>query len=274
MEKNRADELEYIASEVRKDIVRMVGVARSGPLETPFVISSLLVYLYWEELLVVADNPGRSDRDRFMLGMSCGIPALYSVLARRGYFEREDLWHYRRLGAMLQSIPDYKRTPGIDAPLAENGNELAVASALNESLKKDGFDSRVFCLLDEEIFYDPDFIMEAKRAADEKLDHLVLLIAMPLIPQSGHCREFYEHQNSLSEIGWTISVTDGNCFYDMEKIFRDMDINNGSPKAVFVNMKDGTEMPLVRSRISGKSMTLSLDDIDQALEELEGKTNE
>lgn len=274
MEKNRADELESIASEVRKDIVRMVGVARSGPLEVPFAISNLLVYLYWEELLVVADSPSRVDRDRFMLGINDGTPALYAVLARRGYFEREDLWHYRRLGAMLQALPDFKRIPGIDAPFSENCNELAVASAVSECLRTEGIGARVFCLLDEEIFSYPDFILEVKRAAEEKLDHLVILVVMQLGNPALSADRFSKHESVLTELGWPVCRVDGSSFYDMERAFGRLDINNERPNAIFVNTKNGTKLSFVESHVSMKSRTLSLDDMDQVLEELEGKINE
>ena len=116
MDNKRIEELKSIAAEVRKDVLRMVGLARSGPFETSISAAGLLVYLYWEELLLIPSEPSRRDRDRFITDIPAAIPALYAVLARRGFFEREHLWHYRRLGAMLQALPDFKRTPGIDAP--------------------------------------------------------------------------------------------------------------------------------------------------------------
>ena len=69
MDERRIEELKYISSEVRKDILRMVGMARSGPYETPLATASLLVYLYWEELVLIPAEPRRDDRDRFVLGM-------------------------------------------------------------------------------------------------------------------------------------------------------------------------------------------------------------
>ena len=101
MDDKRIEELKSIAAEVRKDILRMVGLARSGPFETSISAADLLVYLYWEELLLVPAEPRREDRDRFVTDIPAAVPALYAVLARRGFFEREHLWHYRRLGAML-----------------------------------------------------------------------------------------------------------------------------------------------------------------------------
>ncbi len=274
MEKNRAEELEAIASEIRKDVVRMVGVAHSGPLDVPFLISDLMVYLYWEELLIVVDDPVRYDRDRFLLGMGDGAPALYAVLSRRGYFEREDLWHYRRLGAMLQALPDFKRTPGIDAPCVTNGTELAVASALNESLRTDRVEARVFCLLDEEIFYDPDFLLEAERVADKKLDHLVMLVVRHNKSRIFSADNECEHESILRELGWSVYTVDGHSFYDMERVFVSLNIYDERPKVIFVSTKNGMRFSFSESETSKKTRPLSLDDMDQALEELEGKTIE
>ena len=175
MENTRINELEKIAAEVRKDIVRMVGLARSGLIELPLLISDVLVYLYWEEMLLLAGSPSRKDRDRFVFGAEDGVPALYAILARRGYYEREQLWHYMRLGAMLQALPDFRRIPGIDAPLVTSGTELAIASGLACSLRKEGLGSRVFCFLEEKDCLGKDFMLEAEMCAGYGLDNITLI---------------------------------------------------------------------------------------------------
>ncbi len=86
------------------------------PLSFLFLYPMSLCTYIGEEMLLLAHTPKRNDRDRFILGTEDGVPALYSILARRGYYGREELWNYRRLGAMLQALPDFRRTPGIDAP--------------------------------------------------------------------------------------------------------------------------------------------------------------
>lgn len=261
MEKSRKEELLSLSSEIKKDIVRMVGVAHSGPLEMPLAISELLVYLYWEELLVVADDPSREDRDRVLIGIADGVPALYAALARRGYFEREELWHYRRLGAMLQALPDFRRVPGVDAPCITASSELHVAAALAESLKESTMEARVFCLLDAHTSGTPDFILEVKRAAEKKLGSLIVLFIL-----SGQ-----ENAAALfTEYGWSVFSADGHSFEELEEVFARMPHNDGLPKAVLVDIKNGRGISFVEAEQSKPVGPLSVEDMDQALEELEG----
>lgn len=128
-------DLAELASAVRRDIVRMIGVARSGHLASSLSIVDILVWLYWEVLSLRPEEPAWEDRDRFVLGKGHGCPALYSVLANRNFFPREELWSYRRLGAMLQGFPEVRRTPGVDAPGGSLGQGLGLANGISLALR-------------------------------------------------------------------------------------------------------------------------------------------
>lgn len=273
MEITRINELERIASEVRKDIVRMVGVARSGPFEFSLLISDVLVYLYWEEMLLLAQNPKREDRDRFILGTEEGVPVLYSVLSRRGFFGREELWHYRRLGAMLQALPDCRRTPGVEAPCVTSGTELSVAAPLAQSLAMDGLNSRVFCMLEESDCRSEDFFLEAKRCAEKNIKNIVVIIAyrerMRFDPQDPHL----ESRERLFGYGWKIFEMDGNDFASMEEVFEAQGANISKPIAIFTSIRNGRGFSFAENEKTRAKKGLSVEAMDRALEELEGKSN-
>jgi len=273
MDKNRKEELMAVASEVRKDIVRMVGVARSGPLDIPLSLAEVLVFLYWEEMLIVAEDPRRDDRDRFLLGMKDAVPALYAVLAKRGYFKRDELWHYRRLGAILQALPDPRRVPGIDAPCITVGPELAVASALADSLAKDKLEPRVFCLSGCDVFQLRDFHLEAKRVAKTGLDNLFLLISLSAKGKAMRGGDMDEHKKTMCEYGWAVLSVDGGDFDDMERVFSPCGPLQSRPKVIFIDNKNGSGISFVDAKPSRHARSMSMDDMDQALEELEGNAN-
>ncbi len=273
METTRINELLGTASEVRKDIVRMVGLARSGPVELPLMLSDLLVYLYWEEMLLLAENPNRDDRDRLILGSEEGVPALYSVLARRGFYEREELWHYMRLGAMLQALPDFRRTPGVDAPLVTSGNELSVASGLADSIRKKGFASRVFCLLEAKECMGTDFLMEAARCAESSLSNITLIAFYKERPGAGSPAYPVECRETLKHYGWNVFETDGNDFSSMEKTFADVETTGIRPSAVFAEVKNGRGLSFAQTDLTKSKRRMSIELMDRALEELEGKSN-
>ena len=264
MDERRIEELNYISSEVRKDILRMVGMARSGPYEAPLATSSLLVYLYWEELVLIPAEPRRDDRDRFVLGMPEAVPALYAALARRGFFEREHLWHYRRLGAMLQAHPDYRRIPGMDAPCFTVQPSLAAAASLAGELARRSFKPRVAFLVSEAAFRSDEFIDEAARAAKEPLPNLFMIIVSKDGCESG--------VSACS--GWDVRGAAADDFSSLESASNSFDFSSGAPKALFVAARDGAGISRFGSELEEAGHSLSLGELDQALEELEVRSNE
>ena len=273
MEITRINELEQIASEVRKDIVRMVGVARSGPLEFPLLISDVLVYLYWEEMLLLAHTPKRNDRDRFILGTEDGVPALYSILARRGYYGREELWNYRRLVAMLQALPDFRRTPGIDAPCVTSGTELAIAAPLAQSLGMDGLHTRVFCLLEDKDCGCEDFFLEAARCTKENIKNIIVIAVYKQTAGSQSNDQQLKCRDRLSAYGRKVLEMDGSDFASMEEVFGRLNNDGAEPAIIFTSIKNGKGLSFAESDHVRTKKGMSIEAMDRALEELEGKSN-
>ena len=267
MTEERLEELKSLASEIKKDVVRMAGVAHSVPLDVSISLAAFFAYLYWEVMNVFPDAPRSRDRDRFVLGVEAAAPLLYAALARRGFFEREELWHYRRLGAMLQALPDFRRIPGIDAPCVTTGAALSLALAVKYEIGRTNSGARVFCLAGGNLLDDDDFAWEAKRAAALKLDGLVLVV----------CAEaslFEKHSDELNIMAesWQVASAAGCYLSDIERAFSSMDFADGRPKLLLLRI-GGEQLPsIVAGEKHKKSM--NAEDMDQALEELEGRTHE
>ena len=102
------------AKQIRRDIVSMVGAAKSGHPGGSLSAAEILTYLYFEEMNVNPAEPKWEDRDRFVLSKGHAAPVLYAALARRGFFPAEDLMSLRKIGSHLQGHPDMKKVPGVD----------------------------------------------------------------------------------------------------------------------------------------------------------------
>lgn len=100
-------ELQKVANEVRKDIVTAVHAAKAGHPGGSLSAADVFTYLYFEEMNIDPKEPKKADRDRFVLSKGHTAPGLYSVLAERGYFPKEDLKTLRHLGSYLQGHPDH-----------------------------------------------------------------------------------------------------------------------------------------------------------------------
>lgn len=274
MEKEIENKLTSIVAEVRKDIIRMVGIAGSGPLELSLSIADILVYLYWEELVVLPNAHGRNDRDRLFMGIEKAVPALYSVLANRGYFDREELWHYRRLGAMLQALPDPNRTAGIDSTCLCSASELSLASPVAQVLLSIPQRPRVFCFCDDKDFSN-SFFDEVSRTGKARLANLVLLIINAKNREGFIDNEMTsKHQNKFLNLGWTVDCVNGNSFVNLERVFSLLDYKNNKPKVIFVEIDPNNDYTFIESLKSSKPRIKRLQDIALALEELEENKNE
>ena len=116
------------ANEVRKDIVTAVHSAKAGHPGGSLSAADIFTYLYFEEMNIDPQDPKKADRDRFVLSKGHTAPGLYSVLAERGYFPKEDLKTLRHTGSYLQGHPDMKHIPGVDMSSGSLGQGISAAS--------------------------------------------------------------------------------------------------------------------------------------------------
>lgn len=107
-------ELQEIAKRVRVGIIEGVYNAKSGHPGGSLSIADVLTVLYFNQMNVDEKNPKATSRDRLVLSKGHVAPALYSVLAEKGYFDKEELKNLRKLGSILQGHPDMKNIPGVD----------------------------------------------------------------------------------------------------------------------------------------------------------------
>ena len=141
------EELKKVANEVRKGIVTGVHAAKSGHPGGSLSVTDLLTYLYFKEMNIDPAQPKMETRDRFVLSKGHTAPALYAVMAQRGYFPEEELKSLRKVGSRLQGHPSMKLLPGIDMSTGSLGQGIsaAVGMALGSKYGHKGF--RVYTVL-------------------------------------------------------------------------------------------------------------------------------
>ena len=120
-------ELEKIANNIRKETISMIHNAKSGHPGGALSATDIFTYLYFNEMNVDPKDEKNSDRDRFVLSKGHTVPALYAVLAEKGYFSKDILMTYRKMGTILQGHPDIKKTPGLDMSTGSLGQGISAA---------------------------------------------------------------------------------------------------------------------------------------------------
>ena len=121
LELKEKQELQLKAREIRKDIVEMIGVGKAGHLGGSCSLADIITVLYFRKMKHDPSNPGKEDRDRFILSKGHAAIVQYAALMECGYFDKESHIHtLKKLGSNLQGHPDMRKLPGskpIPAPL-------------------------------------------------------------------------------------------------------------------------------------------------------------
>ena len=113
--------------QLRRDIINMTADAASGHPGGSLSIVEMLACLYYNTMNIDPANPRWEDRDRFVLSKGHSAPALYAVLADKGFFPKEELKNFRQLHSILQGHPDAKKCPGVDASTGSLGQGISIA---------------------------------------------------------------------------------------------------------------------------------------------------
>jgi transketolase len=140
--------LASIANEMRIWIIDMLEEAKSGHPGGSLSAIDLVTALWFSEMRGIADPQAlAADRDRFVLSKGHAVPALYAVLAKKGFIPQAELKTLRKTGSRLQGHPDRVRMPIVEASTGSLGQGLSVAQGIALGLRMDAKKSRVFCMM-------------------------------------------------------------------------------------------------------------------------------
>lgn len=169
-------ELQKMAVEVRKGILTGVHSAKSGHPGGSLSAADLFTYLYFEEMNIDPKNPKMENRDRFVLSKGHVAPGLYSTLANRGFFPKDELESLRHTGSILQGHPDMKHIPGVDMSSGSLGQGLSAAVGMALAGKMDHKDYRVYALCGDGELEEGQIWEAAMFAGHRKLNNLVVIV--------------------------------------------------------------------------------------------------
>lgn len=139
-------ELEKIANDVRKNIIKMLATAGSGHSAGSLGMADIFTALYFEILNHDPQKPFWPERDRLILSNGHICPARYATMALAGYFPVAELKNLRKLGSPLQGHPERLRLPGVETTSGPLGSGLAQAAGYAYAARLDGAHYRIFCI--------------------------------------------------------------------------------------------------------------------------------
>ena len=235
-------ELEKMANEIRKDIVTAVHSAKSGHPGGSLSSADIFTYLYFEEMNVDPANPKWEDRDRFVLSKGHVAPGLYSTLAEKGYFPKEDLKTLRHTGSYLQGHPDMKHIPGIDMSSGSLGQGVSVAVGMAAAGKYDKKDYRVYTLTGDGEIQEGQIWEAAMWAGHRKLDNLVVIVDNNNLQIDGSVEDVcspYPIDKKFEAFNFHVINIDVNHFDQIRAAFKEARETKGMPTAIIAKTVKG-----------------------------------
>jgi len=276
LEETERDELraklEGISRELRKDIVRMIGLAGSGHPGGSLSCVEILVCLYLYKMRHRPREPHWPLRDRFVLSKGHAAPALYAVLARCGYFDRSELWRLRRLDSMLQGHPDRLRTPGVEISTGSLGQGLSAACGMALGLRMDGVGARVYALIGDGESQEGGIWEAAMLAGHHRLNNLVAIMDNNGMQIDGWCCEVVGLGDLAAKwrsFGWEVWEVDG---HDVVEICRALDLTDAAaaPCMIIAHTVKGKGVSFLGNNVDFHGRAPTPEETERALRELEG----
>ena len=205
--------LAEIALLIRRDIIKMLGIAGSGHPGGSLSATDILTVLYFHSMNHDPKNPKWPDRDRLIFSKGHGCPALYSALARAGYFDPKLLLTLRRLGSPLQGHPDMRRLPGIEASTGSLGQGLSIAigCALAARLDKKNYTS--YAVISDGELNEGQIWEAAAFASFRQLNSLIAILDYNKFQLSGATKDILDMEpvaDKWKAFGWQVREIDGH----------------------------------------------------------------
>ena len=240
------------ANEVRKGIVTAVHSAKAGHPGGSLSAADIFTYLYFEEMNIDPKDPKKADRDRFVLSKGHTAPGLYSVLAERGYFPKEDLKTLRHTGSYLQGHPDMKHIPGVDMSSGSLGQGISAAVGMAIAGKLSNADYRVYTLLGDGEIQEGQVWEAAMLAAHRKLDNLVVIVDNNNLQIDGAIDEVnspYPIDKKFEAFNFHVINIDGNDFDQIDAAFKEAKTVKGQPTAIIAKTLKGKGVSFMENQV-------------------------
>ncbi|WP_288729748.1 transketolase [uncultured Fusobacterium sp.] len=263
--------LESVAKNIRRSIVSMICEAKSGHPGGSLSIVDILTALYYGEMKIDPTKPKMEGRDRFVLSKGHAAPALYAVLAERGYFPKEELMTLRKFGSHLQGHPDMKKVPGVEISTGSLGQGLSVANgmALNAKLFQEEY--RVYVMMGDGELQEGQIWEAAMTAAHYKLDNLCAFVDVNNLQIDGSVDVVMGVEpldKKWEAFGWNVISIDGHNFEEIFSALETAKTVKGKPTLILAKTVKGKGVSFMENVCGFHGTAPTAEERERALAEL------
>lgn len=269
--------LSAVAVRVRQGIIEGTFCAKSGHPGGSLSAADVLTYLYFKRMRINPADPAWEDRDRLVLSKGHAAPALYSVLAQRGFFDPEELKTLRHIGSRLQGHPNMNLTPGVDMSTGSLGQGISTAAGMALGAKRKGSDVRVYALLGDGEIQEGQVWEALMFSAHNKLDNLVVMVDNNNLQIDGAITEVmspYPIDEKLAAFGLFVQTVDGHNFDALEAAFDRAEQEKGRPSAIVLRTVKGKGVSFMENQVGWHGKAPDAEQYAAAMEELNAAAQE
>jgi transketolase len=259
---------------MRRNIIRMIAAAGSGHAGGSLSAIDIITYLYFARMHIDPQNPAWPDRDRFILSKGHCSPAVYAVLAARGYFPEDELWTLRDIGSILQGHPDMRKTPGVDMTTGSLGQGLScgLGMAIAGRLQRRHF--RVYVMVSDGELQSGQVWEAAMAASHFHLDHLTVIVDNNRLQSDAATRTIMNVEPVEARwraFGWAVQHIDGHNFAQIHQAFENCQLLRSIPQVIIADTVKGKGVSFMENSVKWHSGAPSLAETQLALRELDGE---
>ena len=270
-------QLQIKACTVRMGVIEGVFTAKSCHPGGSLSVADILTYLYFDHMNVDPKNPKDENRDRFVLSKGHTAPALYAVLANKGFFPVSEIKNLRKPGAMLQGHPSMNRTPGVDMSTGSLGQGISTAVGMALAGKIDKKDYRVYTVLGDGEIEEGQVWEAAMFAAAKGLDNLCAVVDNNNLQIDGSIAEVnspYPIPEKFRAFGWNVIEIYGHSFDEIDAAFKAAAEFKGKPTAIIAKTVKGKGVSFMEDQCSWHGTAPNAEQYEQAMNELKAQLAE
>jgi len=274
MSLNKAEEKEILFEilEIKKDILKMIYLAQSGHPGGSLSCASILYLLYNKIMRINRKNPKWKDRDIFILSKGHAAPALYAVLSKIGFINREELFTLRKFGSKLQGHPVKNKDFGIEITTGSLGMGLSIGVGCALATKLDKNRKNIYVLLgDGEL--NEGAIWEAAMSANHyQLDNLIAIVDRNGIQLDGSTEEIMALEplaEKWKAFGWEVIEIDGSNINEIIQGFDRLKSIIKKPKVIISYFIKGADVSFMEHTRKYHGRPPNRKEYETAIKELE-----
>jgi transketolase len=268
------EELKITAKRIRREIIEMIGAAKSGHPGGSLSAVEIVVELYFNRMRIDPKNPKWVGRDRFILSKGHAAPVLYAAMAEAGYADTplDQLNTLRKLGSVYQGHPDMRFIPSLEASTGSLGEGLSLALGMGLAARLDGRASRTYAMMGDGEVQEGQIWEAAMAGAFHKLDNVVAIVDYNRIQLDGFVHDIMEIAPLAEKwraFGWHTMEIDGHDFAAIEKAFDEAEATKGKPTCIVAHTIKGKGVSFMENNPKFHGVAPTADEVKLALQELQ-----